>query len=102
MATSSQSPRKSLTAAEVQAWLRTTQKKYVTLHARVAEPLTSDRRDELFLDVSALLQETVETVGVIRASLQGESQAAGQQGTALLAQSTQLMEQCTKLMEQMS
>jgi hypothetical protein len=88
-----------MTSEEVQAWLRSTKKRYVKLHALAAEPLTSDRRDELFLDVSALLQETVETVGVIRASLHGGSQTAGRPYPTLLAQSAQLTDQCTELLE---
>jgi hypothetical protein len=99
MSTSSHRPRKSMTSAEVQAWLRSTKQRYVHLHARAAEPLPSDRRDELFLEVSALLQETVETVGVIRAALHGGSQTAGRPYPTLLAQSTQLMDQCTALLE---
>jgi hypothetical protein len=91
-----------MTPEEVQAWLRTTAKQYLALHARAAAPLNSDRRDELFLAVSALLQETVEYVGVIRASLHGGSQAAGEPCPALLVQSTQRMAQCTELMQRMA
>jgi hypothetical protein len=86
----------------VHTWLRATTKQYVELHALAAELLHSDLRDEVFLEVSALLQETVEKVRVLSASPQAGSPAAGEPCTALLAQSTHLMEQCTTLMEHMS
>ena len=87
-------------ATAVQAWLRTTQHKYLALQAHAAEPLHTDRRDALLLEGSALLQETVEKVRVLSAALPEGSHAAGESCAALLAQLTQLLAYCTTLLEQ--
>jgi CheY-like chemotaxis protein len=90
------------TLAELQAWIDTTKQKRLDLHRLAAEPASSRKRDGAFLDLAALLQEGLEEVRVISASLREESQMVRGAAADLQAYSTQLLEQCTKSIAHMA
>lgn len=90
MSTPANEPQQPLTAAQIDAWLSATSLKHMQLYLQGIEPLYNTRRDECFLEMSALLRETIEEVRVVSASLREES-------TALRAHASELREHSTEL-----
>ena len=85
-------PPKSFTLPEIQAWIDATKRKRLDLYLLAAEPLYNSRREWAFLEMSKLLQEAIEEVRVISASLQEDSQALRSHATELRQHSTALLE----------
>jgi hypothetical protein len=73
----------SFTLPEIQAWIDTTKQKGDDLHLLAAEPLYNTRRAWAVRELATLLQEAIEEVRVISASLQEDSQALCARATAL-------------------
>src|SRR5262245_49346446 len=75
MFTSSDQPKPPLTAAELDEWVATTATKRLQLHLKAVEPLYSTQRQQAFMVMSDLLQEAIEEVRVVSASLREDSTA---------------------------
>jgi predicted lipoprotein len=91
MSTPANEPQKPLTAAQIEAWLSATSFTHMQLYLQGIEPLYTARRDECFLEMSALLREAIEEVRVISAQLREESQAARLRATETVAHSVRLL-----------
>ena len=92
MSTPVNGPSTSFTLADIQEWLATTKRKGLELHLLAAEPLYNTRREWAFMEMSTLLQEAIEEVRVMSASLQEHSTALHARATGLRERSTALLE----------
>ena len=64
-----------LTTVQIEEWITTAHTKHGELHLLATEPLYSTLRDQAVLQMSKLLQEAIEKVRVVSASLREERQA---------------------------
>jgi len=92
----------SLTAQDIDAWLRVTAEKYAAIHRTAAHPWPQLHRDEALVDMSALLLDALEEVRVISAQSREESQAARAKGQALRDHSTHLLKKSAACRERLA
>ena len=92
----------SLTAQDIDAWLRVTAEKYAAIHRKAAHPWPQLHRDEALVDMSALLLDALEEVRVISAQSREESQAARAKGQALRDHSTHLLKKSAACRERLA
>jgi hypothetical protein len=91
MAMSSNGPQQPFTATQIQDWVSATKRKRLELHLLAAEPLYNTRREWAFMEMSHLLQEAIEEVYVISASLREESEALRARAARLREHSTEIL-----------
>jgi hypothetical protein len=89
----SSGPQKSVTAAQVEEWLQAIGRKRLELSLHAMEPLYNTRRDLAVMEMPYLLQEAIEEVRVVSASLREQSQAIRDHTSEVLAYSKQLEKQ---------
>ena len=68
-------PHKPVTARQVEEWLQAVNRKCLELSLHAMEPLYNTRRELAVMEMSHLLQEAIEEVRVVSASLREQSQA---------------------------
>ena len=83
-------PQNPVTAQQVDEWMSVMHQKRRALHPLLQEPLYSTRRDQAVIALGTLLQEALEEVHVLSASLREESQALRARAAALREHSTAL------------
>src|SRR5207247_11443088 len=66
---------KPMTAKQVEEWMNTINRKRLDLTLHALEPLYNTRRELAIVEMSHLLQEAIEEVRVVSASLREQSQA---------------------------
>jgi hypothetical protein len=75
MSPPSTGPQKPVTARQVEEWLQAVNRKCLELSLHAMEPLYNTRRELAVMEMSHLLQEAIEEVRVVSASLREQSQA---------------------------
>jgi hypothetical protein len=95
-------PPQPMTAEAVHAWLHAAQRKHQDLQGLAAQPSHSHQCYEAFIDLAALLQEGLEEVRVISASLREGDQMVRGDSAVLRAYATQLLDQCTESIERLA
>lgn len=88
--TGSQKP---VTAEQVEEWLQAIHRKCLELSLHAMEPLYNTRRELAIMEMSHLLQEAIEEVRVVSASLREQSQAIRDHSSAVRAYSQHLEKQ---------
>src|SRR5262249_62182692 len=68
-------PQKPIIAEQVEEWLQAINRKRLELSLHAMEPLYNTRRELAVMELSHLLQEAIEEVRVVSASLREQSQA---------------------------
>jgi hypothetical protein len=89
----SNGPQRPITAEQVEEWLQAIKRKRVELTLRAMEPLYNTRRELAIMEMSHLLQEAIEEVRVVSASLREQSQAILDRSSEVRAYSKQLEKQ---------
>ena len=102
MSSSPHGLQKSFTAEEVHEWLHTAQRKHLELHVLATQSQQSPEGAVAVTRMSDLVQDAIEEVRVISASLREGSQMVRGESADLRAYSTQLLEQCARSMECMA
>ena len=93
MPPSSHGPQKPMTADQVEEWLQAIDGKRLELTLHAMEPLYNTRRELAVMEMSHLLQETIEEVRVVSASLREQNQAIRDHSAAVRACSQHLEKQ---------
>jgi vancomycin resistance protein YoaR len=83
-------PEQPITAKQVEAWLHTAQRKRLALHVQAMAPWNSLSRQQAFMEMSDLLQETLEEVRMISTTLREDSQALRTRTAAVRVNAAQL------------
>jgi hypothetical protein len=83
-------PQTPVTAQQVEEWLQAIHRKCVELSLHAMEPLYNTRRELAVMEMSHLLQEAIEEVRVVSASLREQSQAILDHSSEVRAYSQQL------------
>src|SRR5215475_13236970 len=86
-------PQKPIIAEQVEEWLQAINRKYLELSLHAMEPLYNTRRELAIMEMSHLLQEAIEEVRVVSASLREQSQVIRDYGSEVRAYSQQLEKQ---------
>ena len=92
-------PQKPVTARQVEEWLQAVNRKCLELSLHAMEPLYNTRRELAVMEMSHLLQEAIEEVRVVSASLREQSQAIRDHSSEVRAYSQQL-EKRSKLQQE--
>ena len=103
MSTSPNGPQHYVTPEDVDAWLLAAQERRARLDQQAAlAPWHSDERQEVFVEMSALLQEAFEEVRVVSESTREWSQGVRGEAIELRTHAAQLMERGVMLMARMA
>ena len=102
MSPSFNGPPKPVTFQELDAWLLAAHEQRAALHLKAAAPSSSDERQEAFTDMSALLQQALETVRVVSDALREARPAVRGRTIALHEHYAQLLEHSTAAMERLA
>ena len=86
-------PQKAVTAEQVEEWLQAITRKRLELSLHAMEPLYNSRRELAIMEMSYLLQEAIEEVRVVCASLREQSQAILDHSSAVRAYAKHLVKQ---------
>jgi hypothetical protein len=86
----SSGPQKPVTARQVEEWLQAVNRKCLELSLHAMEPLYNTRRELAVMEMSHLLQEAIEEVRVVSASLREQSQAIRDHSSEVRAYSQHL------------
>ena len=86
----SSGPQKPIIAEQVEEWLQAIHRKCLELTLHAMEPLYNTRRELAVMEMSHLLQEAIEEVRVVSASLREQSQAILDHSSEVRAYSQQL------------
>ena len=81
---------KPVTAQQVEEWLQATNRKCLELSLHAMEPLYNTKRELAVIEMSHLLQEAIEEVRVVSASLREQSQAIRAHSSEVRTYSKQL------------
>jgi predicted nucleic acid-binding Zn-ribbon protein len=92
-------PQKPVTAQQVEEWLQAVNRKCLELSLHAMEPLYNTRRELAVMEMSHLLQEAIEEVRVVSASLREQSQAIRDHSSAVRAYSQYLEKQSKRHQE---
>ena len=95
MSALTQGPQPPITAEQVDEWMSAMTRKRKDVHALLQEPLYNTRRDQAVMDLGCLLEEALEEVRVLSASLRAESQALRARAAALRERSTEIQKRPT-------
>jgi hypothetical protein len=98
----SSGPQKPIIAEQVEEWLQAIHRKCLELSLHALEPLYNTRRELAVMEMSHLLQEAIEEVRVVSASLRDQSQAIRDYGSEVCAYSQQLKKQSKRHQEKQS
>ena len=98
----SHGPQKPMTADQVEEWLQAIDRKRLELTFHAMEPLYNTRRELAVMEISHLLQEVIEEVRVVSASLREQSQALRDHSSAVRAHSQHLEKQFKRHQEKPS
>jgi hypothetical protein len=86
----SSGPQKPVTARQVEEWLQAVNRKCLELSLHAMEPLYNTRRELAVMEMSHLLQEAIEEVRVVSASLREQSQVIRDHSSEVRAYSQHL------------
>ena len=89
----SSGPQNPIIAEQVEEWLQAIHRKCLELSLHALEPLYNTRRELAIMEMSHLLQDAIEEVRVVSASLREQSQAIRDHSSAVRAYSKQLEKQ---------
>jgi hypothetical protein len=95
-------PQKPVTAQQVEEWLQAINRKRLELSLHAMEPLYNTRRELAVMEMSQLLQDAIEEVRVMSASLREQSQAIRDHSSAGRAYSRHLEKQSKRHQEKPS
>src|SRR2546421_6196869 len=95
-------PQKSLTLQEIDAWVLTAQERHAALTIQAARAGDGSHLQEAFAAMSALAQDALTTIHVLRKQLREASQAAQARSIALHDHHTQVLEQSLVAMERLA
>ena len=98
----SSGPQKPIIAEQVEEWLQAIHRKCLELSLHALEPLYNTRRELAVMEMSHLLQEAIEEVRVVSASLREQSQAIRAHSSEVRAYSQQLKKQSKRHQEKQS
>jgi len=91
-----------MTVEQLEQWIIVTSRKRCDVHVLATEPWQSPARQAAFTQMSELLQDAIEEVRLISASLREGSQCIRDRSTELCEHSARLLERSTRLTEQIS
>ena len=95
-------PQKPIIAEQVEEWLQAINRKRLELTLHAMEPLYNTRRELAVMEMSHLLQEVIEEVRMVSASLREQSQAIRDHSSAGRAYSRHLEKQSKRHQEKPS
>ena len=95
-------PQKPVTAEQVEEWLQAINSKRLELTLHAMEPLYNTRRELAVMEMSHLLQEVIEEIRVVSASLREQSQAILDHSSEVRAYSKHLATRSTLHQEKQS
>src|SRR5262245_66565294 len=98
----SNGPQKLSTAEQVEEWIQAINRKCLELSLHALEPLYNTRRELAVMGRSHLLQDAIEEVCVVSASLREQSQAIRDHSSAVRAYSRHLEKQSKRHQEKPS
>jgi len=99
MSRRSHDPQQPLTAAQVEQWITATSSMRLHLHILATAPWHSVERHAAFTQMSELLQDAIEEVRLISASLREGSQCLRDRSTELCEHSARLLKRSTRVTE---
>jgi len=92
MSTLSNGPEKPIAVEQVEDWIYAASRKRLELHLLATEPLYNSLRARAFIEMSTLLNDAIEEVRVISASLREESKELRAHAAKLREYSERLQE----------
>ena len=95
-------PQKPIIAEQVEEWLQAVNRKCLELSLHALEPLYNTRRELAVMEMAHLLQEALEEVRVVSASLREQSQAIRDYSSEVRVYSQQLEKQSKRHQEKQS
>jgi len=95
-------PQKPIIAEQVEEWLQAINRKRLELTLHAMEPLYNTRRELAVMEMSHLLQEVIEEVRMVSASLREQSQAIRDHSSEVRAYSRHLEKQSKRHQEKPS